>query len=149
MQLSKHFNLREFTRSQTAARRDIPNVPGKAETAALKLLCEKVLEPIREQFGPVMISSGYRSPRLNAAIGSGPMSQHTKGQAADFEVPGVSNYEVARWVQRNLAFDQLILEMWKKGDPNAGWIHVSFREPNRNQVLTYDGRGYSTGLRAA
>ena len=149
MKLSEHFTLREFVRSQTADRRGIRNQPDAGAIAAMQLLCAQLLEPVRAQFGPVHISSGFRCLALNRAVGSGDGSQHVRGQAADFEVPGVSNYIVARWIERNLRFDQLILEMWRRGDPNAGWIHASYREPCRMQPLTYDGHRYRPGLIAA
>ncbi|MAY20327.1 MAG: hypothetical protein CL955_06885 [Erythrobacteraceae bacterium] len=136
-QLSKHFALHEFTRSQTASRRDIDNRPGEAEIAALRLLCHKVLEPVREHFDrPVRISSGYRSPALNRAIGGSRTSQHCKGEAADFEIAGISNIEVCRWMEKHLNYDQLILEFYTPGQPNSGWVHVSYRQPYRNQELT-------------
>ena len=137
MQLTKHFHLSEFTVSQTAARRGLNNYPGVPEQIALRKLCEKVLEPVREHFKrPVRISSGYRSPAVNRAVGGSSSSQHCKGEAADFEIPGVSNVEVARWMERNLNYDQLILEFYTPGEPNSGWVHVSYREPYRNQELT-------------
>lgn len=137
MRLSENFQLHEFTRSQTATRRGIDNTPGQQEIASLRLLCEKVLEPVRAHFGaPVRISSGYRSPALNRAIGGSRTSQHAKGEAADFEIAGVSNVEVCRWMEARLNYDQLILEFYTPGIPNSGWIHVSYREPYRNQELT-------------
>ena len=81
------------------------------------------------------------------AIGSKATSQHTKGEAADFEIAGISNLQVAYWIQSNTDFDQLILEYWKEDDPNAGWIHCSFKEgSNRKQVLTFDGKNYTNNL---
>ncbi|OYX62519.1 MAG: hypothetical protein B7Y88_14235 [Sphingomonadales bacterium 32-64-17] len=137
MNLSPHFELSEFTSSQTALRRGIDNTPNLKARMALQLLCVKVLEPVREHFRrPVVISSGYRSPALNRAIGGSTKSQHSKGEAADFEIPGVANFDVAQWMMRNLNYDQLILEFYTPGDPNSGWIHVSFCEPYRNQELT-------------
>lgn len=136
-QLSEHFHLSEFTKSQTASRRGIDNAPGAWEIGNLRKLCQNVLEPVRAHFGrPVVISSGYRSPALNRAIGGSVKSQHCKGQAADFEIPGVSNVEVARWIHRNLNYDQLILEFYTPGQPNSGWVHVSWTAPYRNQELT-------------
>jgi len=150
MKLSKHFHLSEFTKSQTATRRGIRNMPGPKGIASLKALCENVLEPVREEFGPVVISSGYRSRALNQAIGGSQTSQHSKGEAADFEVKGVSNLEVARWMEKNLNYDQLICEFYKPGQPNSGWIHVSYSPRMRNMELTaarVRGRTkYSTGL---
>lgn len=147
MQLSPHFSLEEMTLSQTAARRGIDNVPPAAATAALKTLCTEVLEPIRLHFGrPVRVSSGFRSPTLNRAIGGAASSQHCRGEAADITVPGVSNFELAQWISRNLHYDQLILEFGR-------WVHVSYRHGRlRHQELTArvaQGRTqYLTGLRA-
>jgi hypothetical protein len=137
MKLSPNFHLSEFTKSQAAVRRGLDNRPGEAELSALRLLCEKVLEPTRAHFGkPLLISSGYRSPAVNRAIGGARNSQHVKGEAADFEIPGVSNVEVCRWMEVNLNYDQLILEFYIPGQPNSGWVHVSYRQPYRNQELT-------------
>lgn len=149
--LSKHFTLAEFTRSQTATRRGISNRPTPAHLEAMKLLCERVLEPVREHFGrPVRITSGYRSAALNRAIGGASSSQHSKGEAADFEIPGIDNRAVAKWIEANLQFDQLILEGAKRNDPNAGWIHVSYsRDRARRSVLTatFPGPRYSQGVK--
>ncbi|RIV87512.1 D-Ala-D-Ala carboxypeptidase family metallohydrolase [Aurantiacibacter zhengii] len=130
--LSPHFTLAEMVRSQTAARRGIANSPGQLEVAALKLLCEKVLEPVRAHFGkPVVVSSGYRSPRLNTAIGGSTSSQHCQGEAADFTVPGESNLAVCQWMEVNLNYDQLIYEFGE-----TGWIHASFdKHRMRNMEL--------------
>lgn len=122
MQLSPHFTLVEMTVSQTAARRGIRNVPGDPEIKALTLLCDKVLEPVRMHFGrPVVVTSGFRSPRLNVAIGGSTSSQHCKGEAADFTVPGIGNADVFRWIWKNLDYDQLIFEFGE-----TGWIHCSY-----------------------
>lgn len=147
--LSPHFTLEEFTRSATARRLNIDNTPGAADIAAMRALCRAILEPVRLHFGgkPVRITSGYRCPRLNKAVGSSWRSQHRKGEAVDFEIPGVSNYDVARWIRDNLVFDQLILENYVRGDPNSGWVHVSYREDRaRHSVLTYARRKYFPGL---
>lgn len=146
MKLSKNFSLQEMTKSQTALRRGIDNTPTPDKIEPLTMLCEKVLQPVRDHFDrPVTITSGYRSPELCMAIGSKPTSQHTKGQAADFEVPGVSNMEVAKWISENLEFDQLILECYTGG--NTGWIHCSYVHEPRKELLTYDRvNGYRKGL---
>ena len=148
MQLSRNFKLSEFEKSQTATRKGIDNKAGSGEIKNLTDLCYEVLEPVRAKFDkPITITSGYRSEELCEAIGSKATSQHAKGQAADFEIAGVSNLEVALWIQNNCDFDQLILEFWKDDDPNAGWIHCSFNDgSNRKQVLTYDGKSYTNGL---
>jgi hypothetical protein len=122
-----------MVRSQTAVRRGIANTPGKAEIAALTLLCERVLEPVRVHYDrPVIVSSGYRAPKLNRAIGGSSSSQHCSGEASDFTVLGVSNFDVCNWMHRNLDYDQLIYEFGE-----AGWIHASYSEGQmRNQELT-------------
>ena len=137
MRLSPHFALSEFVSSQTAARRGIDNTPPPEVIERLTALCENVLEPVRAHFGrPVVISSGYRCPALNRAVGGAASSQHVKGEAADFEIPGISNVEVARWMERKLNYDQLILEFYTPGQPNSGWVHASWRPNFRNQELT-------------
>ena len=127
MQLSENFSLLELTKSQTATRKGIDNTPSPEHQENLKLLCESVLQPVRDHFGKVVsVSSGYRSPELCTAIGSKTTSQHAKGQAADFEIFGLSNQELSIWINENLEYDQLILEYWKKEDPNSGWVHCSY-----------------------
>jgi hypothetical protein len=147
MQLSKHFKLEEFEKSQTATRKGITNKAGSGEIKNLTDLCYEILEPVRAKFDkPITITSGYRSPELCEAIGSKPTSQHTTGNATDFEIAGVSNLQVALWIQHNCDFDQLILEYWT-GEANSGWIHVSYKDgSNRKQVLTFDGKSYTNGL---
>ena len=137
MKLSENFSLKELTKSQTAVRKGINNEPGTAEIENLIHLAESVLQPVRDHFGKsVMISSGYRSPELCEAIGSSTKSQHARGEAADFEIAGVDNKELATWISKNTEFDQLILEFYKEGDPNSGWVHCSaVKEGTRKQVL--------------
>ena len=147
MQLSKHFTLEEFEKSQTATRKGIKNKAGSGEIKNLGDLCYEVLEPVRAKFDkPVTITSGYRSPELSEAIGSKATSQHCKGEAVDFEIAGVSNLQVALWLTNNVNFDQCILEFWT-GEASSGWIHVSYKDgSNRKQVLTFDGKSYTNGL---
>ena len=137
MKLTENFSLNELTKSQTAERKGIDNTPSAEHQENLKALCEMILQPIRDHFGQVVsVSSGYRSPELCVAIGSSTQSQHAKGQASDFEIFGVSNKELADWIDQNLDYDQLILEYWKESDPNSGWIHCSFNtQGNRKQYL--------------
>jgi len=146
MQLSKNFSLGEMTKSQTAERKGLDNVPGKVDIEAMQKLCENILQPIRDHYDkPFMVSSGYRSPELCLAIGSSIKSQHAKGQAADFEVPGISNMALAEYIKDNLEFDQLILECYKGG--NTGWVHCSYVHEPRKEVLTFDrSNGYRSGL---
>tara|TARA_R110000824_G_scaffold124561_1_gene283161 strand:- start:326 stop:805 length:480 start_codon:yes stop_codon:yes gene_type:complete len=147
MQLSKHFKLHEFEKSSTATRLGIKNKAGSGEIKNLTDLCYGVLEPVKAKFDkPVIITSGYRTEELCEILKSSKTSQHTKGQAADFEIAGVSNLEVALWIQNHANFDQLILEYWT-GEANSGWIHCSFnQDSNRKQVLTFDGKEYTNGL---
>ena len=137
MKLSANFSLAELTKSQTATRKGIDNTPSDTHIQNLIHLAESVLQPVREHFGkPVMISSGYRSPALCEAIGSSTKSQHARGEAADFEIHGVDNKELATWISKNTTFDQLILEFYDEGDPNSGWVHCSaVTEGPRKQVL--------------
>ena len=151
MKLSDNFSLMEFTKSQTAERKGIENNPNEIHTIAMAELCLNVLERVRSAFGkPVMINSGYRSPALCEAIGSKPTSQHCDGEAADIEIYGVSNYDLAKYIEKNLNFDQLILECWDGVEPNSGWVHVSYVNDNANRknVLTYTrADGYTTGIK--
>jgi len=147
MKLSEHFSLEEMVKSQTATRKGIPNTPSEAHTEAMRKVCENILEPVRTHYSiPFTPSSGYRSAELCLAIGSSVNSQHAKGEAVDFEVPSIPNFEVAGWVVANLDFDQLILEHYTGG--NTGWIHCSYKDAdNRKEVLTYDrANGYRKGL---
>ena len=137
MQLSENFSLLELTKSQTATRKGIDNAPSPEHQENLKLLCTHILQPVRARFERVVsVSSGYRSEKLCLAIGSKITSQHAKGQAADFEIYGLSNQELANYIKENLDYDQLILEYWKKEDPNSGWVHCSYNvNVNRKQYL--------------
>jgi len=137
MKLSANFQLSELVKSQVADRKGIPNNPSPSHIDNLKSLCLNVLQPIRSHFDePVIISSGYRSAELCIAIGSKPTSQHSEGKAADIEIVNVDNKELAMWIKNNLEFDQLILEFYKEGEPDSGWVHVSYNgENNRNQFL--------------
>jgi len=151
MRLSTNFTLSEFTKSQTALRHGIDNTPQGEHLEAAKSLFENVVQPIRDNFGVTVINSGYRGPELNEKVGGSATSQHCKGQAVDIECPGTSNYEVAKWIEDNLDFDQLILEFYTPGIPDSGWVHVSYKtEDNRKSVLTAmkeDGKTvYKQGL---
>ena len=137
MKLRNNFSLQELTKSQTATRKGIDNTPSPEHQENLKRLCVNVLQPVRDHFSKVVtISSGYRSPELCTAIGSKITSQHAKGEAADFEIFGVSNKELADYVHEHLDYDQLILEYWKESAPNSGWVPCSYSEGNnRKQYL--------------
>ncbi len=146
MMLSKNFSLQEMVKSQTAERKGIDNVPNDQQVEELVKVCVNILQPVRDHYGiPFTVSSGFRSPELCIAVGSNMKSQHAKGQAADFEVPGISNMELAEFIRDNLEFDQLILECYQGG--NTGWVHCSYVHEPRKQLLTYDrSNGYREGL---
>ena len=143
MKLSDHFSLSELTKSDTAVRKGIPNVPKDEEVENLIMVCSEILEPVREQYGiPFIPNSGYRCLELNRAIGSSDRSQHVQGKAVDFEIPGVDNKEVALWVKENCDFDQLILEFYKEGEPTNGWVHCSYDvdKEHRKSARIFDGK---------
>ena len=146
-QLSKHFSLQEMINSGTASRLGLDNTPNEEQIENLKALCENILEPLREYYEsrPIMITSGFRSPQLSKAIGSSENSQHCKGEAVDFEIPGFDNRQVAAHIKNNFLYDQLISEYYEDGILDSGWIHVSFKRDgtNRKQSLTKNkGEGY-------
>jgi hypothetical protein len=138
MNLTANFSLHELTKSETALRMGLDNTPGPVETEYLKILAERVLQPIRDHFQKgVKVNSGYRSPDSNAAVNGSRTSDHCKGQAADIEIPGVPNAELAQWIMDNLDYTQLILEFYTPGIPDSGWVHVSYNPDNlKKQELT-------------
>lgn len=149
MNLSPHFTLREAEKSQYALRHGIDNRAPDYLYSKLCHVAEHILEPVRETFQrPFTPSSFYRSEVLNRAIGGSAASQHVKGEAVDFEIPGISNIETARFIAGHLdRFDQLILECFT-GPDHSGWVHCSITEHGRNrrQILTFNGKIYSEGL---
>ena len=147
MQLSKNLSLAEVTRSETAKRKGISNMPTPEHLENFKKLAENVFQPIREHFGvPIHISSGYRSAALNKAIGGAgktvngvyiPSSQHCTGEAIDIDMDGtsVTNAQIFNYIKDNLNFDQMI---WEFGtDTNPDWVHVSYESTGkqRKQIL--------------
>jgi len=138
MNLTKNFTLEEMIKSETALRHGMDNNPGEKEIGNLKVLCEKVLQPVRDHFGKgVKVNSGFRHPDVNAKVGGSRTSDHTRGQASDIEIPGVPNAELAEWIRDNLEYRQLILEFYTPGVPDSGWVHVSYvAEDNKKEVLT-------------
>lgn len=154
MQLTNNFSLAEMTKSETALRLNLPNDPSQEVIDNLKTLCEKVLQPVREHYGKgVKVNSGFRHPDVNAAVGGARTSDHCMGQAADIEIPGVPNHELADWIANNLDFTQVILEFYTRGVPDSGWVHVSYVPSNlKKQQLTatkQDGKTiYLPGLLA-
>jgi hypothetical protein len=156
MELSKNLALSEVTRSETAKRKGISNMPTPEHIENFKKLAEKVFQPIREHFGvPIRISSGYRSEALNKAIGGAgkmvngkyvPSSQHCTGEAIDIDMDGTSitNKQVFDYIKDNLDFDQLIYEFGTSTNPD--WVHVSYESTGkqRKQVLKAVKQGSKT-----
>lgn len=137
MQLSPHFKLVEFTRSATAQARHIDNTPDEEQIKNLKFLCDNVLEPLREQFGPIIIGSGFRCPALNTAVGGVKNSQHKSGEACDIHLPSIEvGKKYFEFLKKLPIFDQLI---WERNNPRSNhyWIHVSVKRSgkNRKQVI--------------
>jgi zinc D-Ala-D-Ala carboxypeptidase len=128
--LSKSFTLQEMTFSQTAAREGIDNTPGPAQVRALRELCTSILQPLRDSVGlPLIVSSGYRCPRLNRYVGGSVTSQHMEGRAADVVCFGIETKQLfKRVLELKLPFDQLIYE----GGRQSIWVHVSF-DPKRKR----------------
>jgi zinc D-Ala-D-Ala carboxypeptidase len=138
MKLTANFTLSEMTKSETALRYGMANEPSEKEIDNLRLLCEEVLQPIRNFYGMgVKVNSGYRHPLVNAKVGGSATSDHCKGFAADIEIPGIANADLAEWIVANLQFTQIILEFYTPGVPDSGWVHVSYVPENlKKQVLT-------------
>ena len=137
MLLSTHFALGEFLRSGTAIKYGIDNTPQHAIVISrLMLLCECVLEPLRQHCGVVVITSGYRCPQLNLAVHGVPGSQHTLGEAADIFISNKEQLEkFSSFIRDHCEFDQMILE--PQGSKHRRWLHVSYtlRRRNRHQIL--------------
>lgn len=133
MQLSPHFKLVEFTRSATAQARHIDNTPNEEQIKNLKFLCDNVLEPLREQFGPIIIGSGFRCPALNTAVGGVKNSQHKTGEACDIHLPSIEvGKKYFEFLKKLPIFDQLI---WERDNPRSNhyWIHVSIKRSGKNR----------------
>jgi zinc D-Ala-D-Ala carboxypeptidase len=147
MYISPHFSYNEVIKSKTALDLGMDNSLPPEFLPNVQQLADMLLEHVREHFNKsappkriIKINSWYRCPALNQMISNNPNSQHTKGEAVDFTVPGIPNFTVAEYIRDNLVYDQLILE--------RSWIHCSFvSEGNRMDVLrTDDGRTYQKGL---
>lgn len=138
MKLSNNFYLSEFTKSDYAIRNNIDNTPSSDTIVRIKALVVNILQPVREHFNkPVVVNSGYRSPKLNRAVGGSVTSDHMLGCAADIEIIGIPNHELAEWISNNLRFTQVILEFYTLGVPDSGWIHISYDSSRlKNQKLT-------------
>ena len=138
--ISKHISEKEATKSVTALRLNIDNTPNGTALNNMKILAEKVFEPLREWVGgPIKITSFYRSPDLCLALGSKTSSQHTCKNGAAIDIDDIyghkTNKEMFEWIKENLDFDQLIYEFGNEENPD--WVHVSYVDPenNRNRIL--------------
>lgn len=154
MNFTKNFTLSELTKSEAALRHDMDNSPPQDVTSNLQALAVYVLQPVRDHFNcGVKVNSGYRSPDVNAKVGGSRTSDHCRGMAADIEIPGVPNHELAEWISENLPYTQLILEFYTRGVPDSGWVHVSYDPANLKQqdltAVKEDGKTvYLPGLHA-
>jgi hypothetical protein len=142
VKLAPNFTLDELQASNIANRRNIDNRAPWWALPNLRALANGILQPVRDEFKrPVIVTSGFRCQELERVLKRKPSdwfsaSQHALGEAADFHVPGVSNGEVARWIEANLYFDQLILEFHNPKDPQSGWVHCSYVRSVRQESLT-------------
>ena len=150
VQLSKNFSWDEFLYSSTAEKKKITNRPLEEEKIFknARALCENVLQPVRDMYGPITISSGYSCPTLALILGRKVTSQHCLGEAADIVSKTVSNFTLFKFIRASLIFDQLIYEVRKR--PNGSyydWVHVSYKAngENRQMVLYSPANGGYTG----
>lgn len=148
MQLAKNFTLKEMLVSQTATRNGFTEQfdPPKAVIENLKKVANQVLQPVRDEFGVIVVTSGYRCLRVNRAIGSSDGSDHVRGLAADFVSPVHNELALAKWIQRHINYDQLILEFGTITNPS--WLHVGIGGSMRNQILHIGNRGTRVLTRA-
>lgn len=157
-QISRNFYVSELIKSETAARHGIRNwFRTDLQLQSAIYLTRTILQPLRAAFGPFSPNSVYRSQAVERALKNKPTdwtstSQHARGEAADIEIPIISNLELARFLEKRAAareIDQLILEMYKSGQPCSGWVHVSCKLNgigNRGQVKTFDGKTFKPGI---
>ena len=149
MQITEHFSLKELTRSETGRRLGLQNVPSAAEMANIQYTAEQ-LEKIRAYVGRgIVVTSCFRSERVNKAVGGSPTSAHRFGLAADCDAIGLTSLSFAKEIikmrdEGKITFDQLILEFPERGD--GAWVHVGFRRnsPMRNQIMTATKKGGKT-----
>ena len=137
-QLSINFSLKEFIKSDTATRKGLDNTPTPEVVANLQKLVDNVVQPIRNHYDKVVtINSGYRSIEVNTSVGGSKTSDHCKGMAADIEISGVANSDLAQYIVDTHKFTQVILEFYTQGISDSGWVHVSYDEDNlKCEVLT-------------
>ena len=132
--ISKHISYKEGVYSITAIRKGIDNEPNEEQLSNMKLVAEKIFEPVRTHFKvPIKVNSFFRSPDLNKAIGGSTKSQHCKGQAIDIDdtYGKATNAEMYWWIKENLDFDQMIWEFGNNDNPD--WVHVSYVSPDKNR----------------
>ena len=139
MKISKNFTLKELTKSSTADRLDIDNSV-KDDQILINLcgLTHNILQKVRDEHGRTTVNSAYRCLDLNRAIKSSDNSGHVQGFCADIECPSIDNYQLAKWISENLDFDMVLLEFYKTGIPDSGWVHVGYKTDgsNRGKILT-------------
>ena len=132
--ISKHVSYKEGIYSITAIRKGIDNEPNEEQLSNMKLVAEKIFEPVRTHFKvPIKVNSFFRSPDLNKAIGGSTKSQHCKGQAIDIDdtYGKIKNSDIYWWIKENLDFDQMIWEFGNNDNPD--WVHVSYVSPDKNR----------------
>lgn len=137
MKLSKNLTLQEAITSQTAERKGLNNHPDQSTINVMKLTAEKVFQPVRDYFDkPIRVSSFYRSPQVNKAVGGSATSQHRTGEAIDMQgTNGLTNAEIFEWIRKNLEFDQLIWEYGNSTEP--AWVHVSYTAKRKNRKMVF------------
>jgi zinc D-Ala-D-Ala carboxypeptidase len=136
--LTQNFTLSEMTKSETALALWYGKRPNKLRLRICGCCARNVFQPVRNYYGMgVKVNSGYRHPLVNAKVGGSATSDHCKGFAADIEIPGIANADLAEWIKDNCEFKQLILEFYTPGVPDSGWVHVSYDSSDlKKQVLT-------------
>lgn len=143
LNISKHISYREATHSQVAERYNKSNVPDAKQLAAMRLVAERVFEPVRRWLGkPIVVSSFFRSLQVNTLTGGAERSQHCTGEAIDIDTD-TDNRRIFDYIRKNLEFDRLIWEFGNDSEP--AWVHVSYRAGgNRREVLKARKVGYRT-----
>lgn len=142
VRLSKNFTRAEFEKSIFAIRNGIDNAMDTEHLENAITLCDHVLQPARDFNGAILITSGYRNPVVNAGVNGSRTSDHMTGRAADIELIHGSNWQLLKWIAKYCEYDQLIAEHMVEGDPDAGWVHVSYRDgQNRNQLFGWNREG--------
>lgn len=132
------FQYWEFVSSETALRHNVKNIPNEQQWQNIELLAKKILQPLRNYFNlPMTITSGFRNPILSALVGSSTSSNHCRGEAADFEIDGISLLELGKYIAENLSFHELIFEYVPHG-----WVHVAYRANSRVKTIKLKDKDY-------